>query len=104
MNLNVLNVQGTGIDSLRSLEGCSVRSLNISHTAVTDLSPVGKIENLRVLDCRGCRLPRLDPLTGTEIMEVWIDANADVPLDVLRQIPTLKTVNGTALDEFFKNR
>jgi serine/threonine protein kinase len=102
MSLNVLDLQGTGLQSLRSLEGLSVRSLNIARTAVTDLSPVPRIENLRVFDCRECPVKSLEPLSHTGITDLWGNVGLSLSRDVLVTMPALESVNGKPAGDLLK--
>lgn len=64
LKLTELYANGTGISSLRDIQGCTgLITLEIADTNVTDLSPLAKMTKLDYLDISGCAVTDLSPLT-----------------------------------------
>ena len=60
------------------------------------------LKGLHVLDCSGCRISSLEPLTETALEELHVDFNWNRDLLVLQRIPRLKKINGVEAKEFLR--
>jgi eukaryotic-like serine/threonine-protein kinase len=98
--LKVLNLSGTGVDSLNDLAALPLQELIISETRVMDLAPIRSLKNLHKLHCDGCPIESLEPLAGTQIHELKADLRSAKDLDILGKMPKLERINGKSLNDF----
>lgn len=118
MPFTSLDIGGLKVTDLAPLKGMPLTSLNICFTKVTDLLPL-KGMPLTSLNISRTRITDLTPLKGMPLESLWITLTKETipPLllnmppevfdnkykpdyaDVLKGIPTLKTINGKPASE-----
>ncbi len=100
--LAYLDCNGTKVSDLSPLKGIVLTTLLCSDTQVSDLSPLAGMP-LTHLHCVGARVSDLAPLSATPIAEIHCDESlARKSAPVLKEIVTLKTINGQPAAEFWK--
>jgi serine/threonine protein kinase len=92
MPLHKLTIGMTGVGDLSPLAGMPLESLDITGTGVRDLSPLRGLP-LTQLHLRRTPVDDLTPLKGMALVEISVDPRNPRFFDVLRAIPTLKTIN-----------
>lgn len=93
--LEVLRVGHTGLSDLGPLENVPLRELDVQDSRVRDISAVAKMP-LKVFNCQKSRVRSLASLRRTSIEHLWVDSVDDASKVVLKSMPNLRTVNGTA--------
>jgi Leucine-rich repeat (LRR) protein len=122
MPLQTVNIRQTQVENLEPLRGKKLVTLDCSMTKVRDLSPLQGM-SLRTLTLQSTQVTNLKPIEGMPLTRVTITASkiADLtplarsPIDTLtltwttakeveplRNLKTLKTVNGKPVDQFWK--
>ena len=122
--LRFLNLHTTKVSDLSPIRHCPLKELNIADTPIEDLSPVAACP-ITDLYCERSRVADLSPLTGHQIGALniegtpvtdfsvlgllplqWLrlDFVAERDTELLRSIPTLRTVNDQPIDEFLRNK
>jgi len=96
-----LRLSGPNITSLEPLRGMPLQLLYCGSTAVSDLSPL-KGAPLTILVTRGTKVRDLSPLKDMPLQELICDFEPKRDAEILRSIPTLKTINGKPAAEFWK--
>jgi Leucine-rich repeat (LRR) protein len=104
LSLTSLQVPGTGVESLDSINGSLLEELNISHSLVRDLLPLQSMPKLKELDCSGCPIDSLEPLVATSIQDLMADIRTDRDREVLRKMKHLKIVNQEPLQKFLSRQ
>jgi len=96
MPLAVLNLSGTRVRDISTLANMPLVRLQINNTAISDLTPLigSPIEHLEV---RGAEIRDWTPLARLPLRSITVDDSHGTVRQVLRQIPTLKTINGEPL-------
>jgi len=96
MPINVLDLSRTRIRDISALANLPLVRLQINNTAIRDLSPLigSRIEYLEV---RGTEISDWTPLIRLPLRSITVDDNRGAVRQILRQIPTLETVNGEPL-------
>jgi len=93
MPLETLNVEGTHVHDLSPLTGMGIKTLNLRATKVKALWPLHGMP-LKSLDLRGLEIDDLTPLRLCPLEEISFDAVRGANMPALREIKTLKTING----------
>jgi len=120
--LRFLNLHTTKVTDLSPIRQCPLKELNVADTPIEDLSPIARCP-ITDLYCERSRLSDLSPLKGHRIGALNIEgtpvsdlgALKNLPLqwlrldfvaerdtELLRSIPTLRTVNDQPIDEFLR--
>jgi hypothetical protein len=93
MALRSLDVSDTRVSDLSPLQGMPLLYLNIRNSGVSDLRPLAGTA-IRELDCRGVDIDQAWVLRRLRLQAIWVDDPRDKAVRILEQIPTLTTVNG----------
>jgi Leucine-rich repeat (LRR) protein len=104
MPLYKLELTETGVASLEELTESSLMHLNIAGTSVKDLGPVRMMSKLQFLDCKGCPIDSLEPLTGTPLKELYCDFRPIRDTKILKSIATLQSINEVPVKLFWKQQ
>jgi hypothetical protein len=87
--LTTLCLAGSGVDDIAPLEGLPIQGLNLTGTAVSDLSVLKTLPALRYLQLARCAAVRdLTPLAKCRLLNLQIPRQVE-NLDCLRRHPTL---------------
>lgn len=93
VNVERLNLAGTGVTSLGFLKGKALTWLDIESTKVKDLTPLRGMP-LRYLNCQGADVVDFNPLRGMPIEELNTSGDLRELRDIARTLPNLRSVNG----------
>ncbi len=93
MPLKFLRVRDSKVSDLSPLEGMPLEFLDIDMTRTSDLSPL-RGSPLTELVMTKTRVTDLSPLGESPLVDIRCDLNAERDATILRQIKTLKTING----------
>ncbi len=91
--LQILTCHNTKISDLSPLAGAKLTKLSIYNTLVSDLTPLAGMP-LRELRCEGTLVKDFLPLKDTPLLSITCDFVPEQDAEALRQIKTLKTING----------
>jgi hypothetical protein len=101
MPLEYLNVSGTAVSDLSRLAGLkSLWNLVLDSTAVSDLKPL-RGSNLKVLSIHNIPAKDLSPLKGLALKRLRLDYRAD-RAEFVRSFKGLKTINDKPVADFWK--
>ncbi len=93
MPLAVLDLSGTRVRDISALANMPLVRLHINNTAIRDLTPlIGS--RIEYLDVRGTEIRDWTPLRRLPLISITVDDKRGAVRQILRQIPTLETVNG----------
>ena len=102
--LTSLRLSGTNVESLRPLAGMSLVILAVDGTPVRDLSPIRGMP-LKTLFLQDSRVMDLSPLEDLPLETLKFDPTRVVSgMDAIRNIQTLKNINGISASEFWRQR
>ncbi len=90
------------LHDLSGLQGAAVKELNIAGSPVKDLTPLKalRLEKLYLDNCR--ELHDLTPLAGLRLVEIRLPPEMRAGIDGLRQMPSMRTINGQPATEFWR--
>lgn len=96
MPLNDLALDNTKVQDISPLRNLPLTHLTIRDAPISDLSPLEE-SKLTTLDIRGTHVTDVSVLSGVPLMTLNLDvSNITNGLAVLRNMPTLKCVNGNS--------
>ena len=106
MSLKELNLDGTRVTDLSPIVGAPLNNLCVREAKVSDLSPL-KGMPLRIFDYRGTSVTDISALRDLPLEEVRCTFQRERDAEILRSIPTLKTIVDSSSDaidvkEFWK--
>jgi hypothetical protein len=104
MPLFRLDLTDTGVHSLADVADSRLEELLIARTPVTHLGPVRSLSRLHLLDCTGCPIDSLEPLTGIPLQEVALDFRPDRDAAVLKRLTSLRRINGMSVKDFWQKQ
>jgi Leucine-rich repeat (LRR) protein len=101
LSLRELIIWANGVQNLEPLRGMRLAALDLRWTFVSDLTP---IENQPVTRLLGAAhfLMNLEPLKSMHLEEVQCQFRVERHEPILRNIRTLRRINGRPADEFWK--
>ena len=101
--LEELLLNGCKVADLSPLKGMPLRLLQASHMPAPDLdlAPLAGMR-LQVMCCDDTSIREIAVLKGMPLEVVWCSFRPDRDAEVLRSIPTLKTINGKPAADFWK--
>lgn len=108
MPLESLWLDGTQIEGLASIPARNMISLNVSRTAVSDLSPVSTMSSLRRLNIAQTRVTDVTPLKGLRLERIVLTPETiRTGMEVLREMESLVLIQTDidkqqAASEFWK--
>lgn len=100
-----VDLNGCSVIDLGIYQGCS--GISLENTAVDSLDPLrpkhkGEGWNLRYLNITGSKVTDLAPLTRQPLIEFrFTHGNITNGLDIMRQMKTLKRINGMPAEKFW---
>jgi formylglycine-generating enzyme required for sulfatase activity/serine/threonine protein kinase/Leucine-rich repeat (LRR) protein len=100
--LAVLVLQQSLVSELTPLENLPLKELRCGGTQVSDLAP---LKGMPLIDLRvdQTRVTDLTPLEGMPLEELWCDVASVRDAALLREIKTLKFINGKPAAQFWKD-
>jgi hypothetical protein len=102
MPLTHLDADGVGVSTLDDLAGMPLEFLAVDRTGVRDLSPIRTMPRLREVRFAECPVASFAPLADTRVITVGCDIRPGPDEAVLRNHPTIQTINGQPRDVLFK--
>jgi Leucine-rich repeat (LRR) protein len=94
VNLEWLDLEGTGIVDLISLEDLNLLGINLSFTPISDVSPIANQANLTVLMLGNTRVRRLEPLADLVNLQYLDLENTQIEtFSSIADLTTLQAVN-----------
>ncbi len=101
MPLDALYISHTGVTDLSPLRGLPLSKLSIEGLKLTDYTPLGSLR-LKMFHYRLTSLRDVSFLEGMPLEDVLCDFQPERDAEVLRSIPSLRTINGKPAAEFWK--
>lgn len=98
--IRFLYCSGNPIKTLEPLRGMNLSQLSVNHTLITDIRPLEGMP-LTMLDCGDTAVTDLSPVRKAPLQDLYVVFKGE-QAEVLRNISTLKTINGKPVGEILK--
>jgi Leucine-rich repeat (LRR) protein len=102
MPLQDLRIASTRVQDLESVRDLPLRNLYCPYTRIANLSPLAGMKTLQNLSISHTAVNDLSPLKACPLQNLECDFVPERDAAILRQIPTLRTINGQKKEELLK--